>query len=227
MNLSNSENLAIVDHLLTTTRSVRKRLDLSRPVPRQLIERCLELAIQAPTASNQQTWHFVVVTDPARRLQIADYYRRSWAIFVRRGGAANARREIHLDPEQMGRVRDSASYLAEHLHEVPVLVIPCVEGRVETSPVLVQASTYGSILPAVWSFMLALRARGVGAAWTTLHLAYEKEIAQALEIPPSVTQVALLPVAYYQGEDFKPAARIAAATFTHWDGWAKLPVLRD
>ncbi len=220
MNLATSENLAVVDHLLTTTRSVRKRLDFSRPVERAVLERCLEIAIQAPTGSNRQTWHFVVITDPAKKAALAEHYRRSFAAYIRsRTSAPPAGRDYGPSAAQMGRVRDSSQYLADHMHEAPALVLPCIEGRVETRSVVEQASQYGSVLPAVWSFMLALRARGLGAAWTTLHLVYEQEVGALLGLPETLTQVALLPVAYFTGEDFQPADRVPAARFTHWDGW--------
>jgi nitroreductase len=211
-------DLATVDRLLTTTRSVRKRLDLVRPVPPEKIEECLAIALQAPTGSNSQGWHFLVVTDGAKKAALGDLYRKAFALYASRpeqpqyGGG---------DPRiaQMPRVRDSAQYLADHLHEVPAIVIPCVEGRVETAGVLAQASIYGSILPAAWSFMLAARARGLGSAWTTLHLMYEKEAAQVLGVPAHVTQTALLPVAWFTGADFKPAERIPLSRVTHWNTW--------
>lgn len=206
-------DLATVDYLLTTTRSVRKRLDLGRPVEPELIERCLELAIQAPTGSNRQGWHFVVITDPQLRLGIAELYRKSYAKY---------RGSDPLDPSDPNAgVRSSADYLAEHMHEVPVLVLFCYEGRVENPSPGAQAGFYGSILPAAWSFMLALRSRGLGSAWTTLHLRYEQEAAALLGLPPELTQAALLPVAYYTGDDFQPAKRTPAAERTSWNGWGR------
>ena len=206
-------NLDSIDHLLTTTRSVRKRLDLARPVEPEIIERCLEIAIQAPSGSDRQKWHFVVITDPALRVGLADLYRRSFAEYAQSvpGGQGAS-----ITP-----LRDSSSYLAEHFHEVPVLVLFCYEGRVEEAGLAAQASTYGSILPAAWSFMLALRARGLGSVWTTLHLRYEQEAAQLLGLPPKITQAALLPVAYYTGDDFAPARRTPARERTYWNGWQK------
>jgi len=213
-------DLATVDELLTSTRSVRKRLDLSRPVEPKVIERCIEIALQAPTASNAQSWHFVVVTDPEKRGGIAQLYRQAWAGYDARRGrvapnlAADDPRATRMQP-----VRNSAAYLAEHMHQVPVLIIPCIDGRVENAGVAAQASLYGSILPATWSLMLALRARGLGAAWTTLHLIHEKQVAELLAIPENVTQAALLPVAYFTGADFKPAARVPATERTYWNAW--------
>ena len=212
-------DLATVDHLLTTTRSVRRRLELGRPVDRALIERCIEIALQAPTGSNAQGWHFVVVTDRAKRARLAELYRRGYddlAAIYETGSPYGA---DDLRTRQFPRMLGSAAHLKEHLHEVPVLVVPCIEGRFETAGVAIQASLYGSILPAVWSFMLALRARGVGSAWTTDHLFYEAEAAEVLGIPETVTQVALLPVAHFTGTDFKPARRLAANERTHWNAW--------
>ena len=211
-------DLNTVDHLLTTTRSVRRRLDLTRPVEPEVIERCLEIAMQAPTGGNLPRSHFVVVTDHVKREGLAALYRR---VFVEDYAPT-------ISPERRSsEARNFAAwtYLAEHLHEVPVHVIACAEGRVEGMTPAMAASRYGSVLPAVWSFMLALRARGVGAAWTTLHIRYEREAAALLGIPPDVMQLALLPVAYYRGTDFKPARRLPARDCTYWNHWgAQRPV---
>ena len=215
-------NVELADQLLTTTRSVRKRLDLKRPVEPAVIERALEVALQAPTGSNAQGWHFLVVTDPTKRAGVAALYKRAWDLY----SASGSPMRTELPPEdlrakQFPRIIDSAAYLAAHLHEVPVHVVACIEGRVENAGVLAQASVYGSILPAVWSLMMALRVRGLGSAWTTLHLMYEQEAADILGIPPTVTQAALLPVAYYTGTDFKPAKRLPAREQTYWDTWGQ------
>src|SRR5215468_1495302 len=216
---SDAMDLATVDRLLTTTRSVRKRLDFSRPVDPAVIERCLEIAMQAPTGSNEQGWHFLVVTDVATRRGLAELYRRAFEVYANMRATETPRPESDLRAQQMPRVLDSAIYLRDHLHEAPLLVIPCITGRIENAGVLAQASVYGSILPATWSLMLALRARGLGSAWTTLHLMFEQEAAQLLDIPPTVTQTALLPVAYYTGTSFKPAVRLPARDRTHWNTW--------
>jgi nitroreductase len=212
-------DLTTCDRLLTTTRSVRKRLDLKRPVERAVIERCIEIALQAPTGSNAQGWHFVVVTDAARKKALRDLYKKGFDLYISNDALRPKYAAGDMRLTQQPRVESSASYLAEHLHEVPALVIPCVGGRVEQGGVLAQASIYGSILPAAWSFMLALHARGLGSAWTTLHLLYEKDAAKILDIPDNVTQTALLPVAYTVGGDFRPARRLPAASVTHWDRW--------
>lgn len=213
-------DLATVDKLLTTTRSVRKRLDLDRPVPSEIIEECLEIAIQAPTGGNSQGWRFLVVTDTEKKAQIGELYKQSFFIYARSNQEqSESRGSREHDAEQQTRVVKSAVYLAQNMHKVPVMVIPCIEGRVETLGPMAQAGLYGSILPAAWSFMLALRARGLGAAWTTLHLRYENEIAEILDIPGHITQAALLPVAYFTGEDFRPAKRVPAAEVTSWNSW--------
>jgi len=212
-------DLATVDTLLTTTRSVRKRLDFSKPVDPAVIERCLAIAMQAPTGSNAQGWHFVVVTDPAKRIRLAELYRNAFELYANNPAMRPSFAEDDLRMQQMPRVVDSATYLAEHLQDAPVMIIPCIEGRVENAGTLAQASVYGSILPATWSLMLALRARGLGSAWTTLHIMYEQDAARLLDIPEHVTQTALLPVAYYKGSDFKPAKRISSTPLVHWNGW--------
>ena len=213
-------DLEVVAHLLTTTRSVRKRLDFKRPVEPAVLERCLDVAFQAPTGSNMQAWHFVVVTDAKKKKGLADLYRSAFEMYrtMNPGGDLPA---DDLRAKQRDRVVDYASYLAEHLEEAPVHVVPCIEGRFEQAPVVAQASQYGSILPAVWSLMLALRARGIGSAWTTLHLFHEREAAEILGIPETVTQTALLPVAYFTGTDFKPAKRLPATEHVHWNAWGR------
>ena len=202
------------EEALTTTRAVRKRLDLTRPVERTVLEECLAIAQQAPTGRNRQGWSFVVVTDPAKRLALAEIYRKGWDAYRNRGGAPTAH------SAELGRILDSADYLAEHLHEVPVHLIPCIRGRMEGQPIVAQAGTWGSILPAVWSFMLAARTRGLGTAWTTVHLSYEQEAAEVLGIPyQEVMQAALVPVAYTLGTDFKPGSRTGLDEVVHWDQW--------
>ncbi len=212
-------DLATVDHLLTTTRSVRKRLDFSKPVDPKVVEKCLEIAMQAPTGSNAQGWSFVVVTDAAKRKAVADLYRKGFELYASNPELRPTYAEDDLRAKQQPRVVDSAAYLAQHMHEAPAMVIFCIDGRVENAGTLAQASVYGSILPAAWSFMLALRARGLGTAWTTLHIMFEQDVAKILGIPEHVTQTALFPVAHFTGSDFKPAKRIPSAQLVHWNGW--------
>ena len=207
------------DEVLTTTRSVRKRLDLERPVEREVIEECIDIALQAPTGGNNQGWAWMVITDPDLKAKIAEYYALGFDPYI-----ASPKPQYGADDPRAGRqhaVSDSATYLRNHFHEVPAMVIPVAEGRLpENMPTFVQAGFWGSILPAVWSFMLALRARGLGSAWTTLHLPHEREVAELLGIPYEThTQAGLFPVAYTKGTDFKPASRIPASEITHWNQW--------
>lgn len=208
------------DDLLSTTRSVRKRLDLERPVERELLEECIELALQAPTGSNRQNWHWVVVEDRAKKEAIAALYRRSWDTYSAAIATGNWS-EDDTRAQRAGAVKSSAQYLAEHFGEVPYMVIPCAWGRLPANAdTTVQAGFWGSILPGAWSFMLAARARGLGSAWTTLHLPFERETAEILAIPyEKVTQAGLFPVAYTKGTDFKPAPRQPLRDVLHWDAW--------
>jgi len=207
------------DELLSTTRAVRRRLDLSRPVERDLIEECLALALQAPSGGNRQQWSFVVVTDAARRVALGDLYRRGFDRY-RTDGVGPSRSARPPASAAQGRIVRSARYLADHMHEVPVLLVPCVRPRTGGRPVIEQASAFGSILPAVWSFMLAARARGLGTAWTTVHLFHEREAAEILGIPfDEVMQVALVPVAHTIGTDFRPGPRRSVDEVVRWETW--------
>jgi nitroreductase len=208
------------DQVLTTTRSVRKRLDFERPVEREIVEECLELALQAPSGSNRQTWHWVFVTDPAKKKALADIYSTNFSLYASAPQPEYAPGDSR--GERMGSVRNSAQFLADNFDKAPILMIPCIEGRFENLPTAAQAGAWGSLLPAVWSFMLALRERGLGSAWTTIHLMNdgEKEAAKLLGIPyEKVTQGGLFPIAYTQGTDFKLAKRLPAAEVSHWDTW--------
>ena len=212
------------DELLSTTRAVRRRLDFDRPLDLALVRECLQLAIQAPSGSNAQGWHFVVVTDPAVKLALGDIYRKGWAIYSRPfRDRLLPQGKPRAEQTPAERVASSAAYLAENMHRAPVLLIPCINGRVENAkrfPAMEQASHYGSILPAAWSFMLAARARGLGTSWTTLHLMFEAEAAAVLGIPyESVSQVALIPVAHALGEAFRPAPRKPLDGILHIDHW--------
>ena len=204
------------DELLTTTRSVRKRLDLDRPVPIALVRECLEVALQAPTGGNRQSWHWIVVTDPALREGVAGYYRRAFEGY--RTSPSYAGRVAPARQAVQARVADSADHLAEVMGRVPVLVIGAIHAGAELPPGN-QAGLWGSLLPAAWSFQLAARARGLGTAWTTLHLEFEREVAELLGIPPNVRQGVLIPTAYYTGETFRPASREPLDTVLHLDRW--------
>ena len=208
-------DIAETDRLLSTTRSVRKRLDLTRPVEREVVLDCIRLAVQAPTGGNGQGWRWLVIDDPDTRAAMGDIYRRMGERYLN-----SYRDEGQPAPTaQTGRVLDSADFLATILGDVPMMVVPCIKGRLgDTSPVSA-ASFYGSIIPAVWSFQLALRSRGLGSCFTTLHLAHEAEARDLLGIPDDVTQAALIPVAYTKGDDFKPAARGPVEHITYWNRW--------
>jgi nitroreductase len=200
------------DEVLSTTRAVRKRLDLSRAVEREILLECVELAVQAPSGSNTQRWHWVFVTDTARKLALAELYRKVF--------------DVVYTPAALGqldaageRVRQSAQYLADHLHEVPVMLVPCQWTR-PSPDAASQAGYWGSVLPAVWSFLLAARNRGLGTVWTTMHLTYEREAADVLGIPyERCAQVGLFPVAYTIGTGFQRAPRKALDAIVHWDAW--------
>lgn len=210
------------DAVLTTTRAVRRRLDFERPVDLALLRECLDIALQAPSGSNAQGWHFVLVTDEEKKATIARYYKQAFDDYANsRNEPTQQHREDAAMAATQQRVMLSARYLADNLHRVPVMLIPCCSGRPDApgAPLVMQASLLGSIIPAAWSFMLAARERGLGTCWTTLHLINEKEIAALLNIPDDVAQVALIPVAHTLGTDFKPAPRKALDGVLHRDGW--------
>jgi nitroreductase len=207
------------DEVLTTTRSVRKRLDFEKPVSRELLLECLELALQAPTGSNAQGWQWVFVEDPDKKKAIRDIYLANATAYLSMPKTQYA--EGDTRGERMGLVTDSAKYLAEHMHEAPVLLVPCLEGSVAMMNQM-SAGFWGSLLPAVWSFSLALRSRGLGSCWTTLHLGGdgERKTAEILGIPyENYRQAGLFPIAYTKGTDFKLAKRLPAEQVTHWDTW--------
>jgi nitroreductase len=188
---------------------VRKRLDLSRPVPRRLILECLNIAIQAPTGGNTQRWRWVVVDDPEKKAALAEMYRAGWKPYLEQAKATRAAEGLEPDT----RVSDSADYLADHLHQVPAMVIPCLLDRGDGP------GFWGSVLPGAWSFMLAARSRGLGTALTTIHLFRERDASTLLGIPETVSQAGLIPVGYYTGDDFKPANRRAIEEITYWNSW--------
>lgn len=210
-----SFDLVQTDKLLTTTRSVRKRLDLGAPVDLDVVQECIGIACQAPTGGNVQDWRWLVVTDADQRARIAELYKRAADPYF----AANRQSIAERGVTGMNGILDSGEYLAERLHEVPVYVIPCIYGRPETMDTFTLASWYGRIYPAVWSLILALRSRGYGTTLTTLHLQYEQEAASVLGIPDTVHQAALLPIAKYTGADFKPGRRKPVESVTYWEQW--------
>jgi nitroreductase len=234
-------DVAETDRLLTTTRSVRRRLDLDRAVPREIVEEALDVAVQAPTANNHQNWRWLVITDPAVKVRIGELITTSWT-FHRNDIWTNAGRR--RKNRQALKNHASAEALVETIGRVPVLVIPCVLGRppdieginaawdrrmagmvaedpghrVSHGPM--RASIfYGSIFPAVWSFQLALRSRGLGSTITCMHVPHEQEVGELLGIPSGVTQVCMIPVAYTVGTEFRPADRYRAKERTYWERW--------
>jgi len=207
------------DELLTTTRAVRKRLDLTRPVDRWLVEECIEIAVQAPSGSNRQAWQWVLVDDPAKKKALADLYGEVFDGYMQAPASANYP-EGDIRAERRDFVSASAKYLRDHYHEVPVLLLPFQEGRIDGQPAGAQPGYWGSVIPAVWSFMLALRARGLGSAWTTMTCRREPEVAEVLGVDNErYTQVGMFPIAYTLGTDFKPAPRLDTATIIHWNEW--------
>ncbi|NKB41686.1 MAG: nitroreductase, partial [Ilumatobacter sp.] len=206
-----------VDEALSTTRAVRKRLDFDKPVDAAVLKECLELAVQSPTGSNMQAWQWMVVTDPDKRKALGDIYRKGWEIYTTmEGNVATAYKGDDAERiAQQDRVLSSAEYLAENFERAPAMLIPCLPGRLDGLPALASASLFGSILPGVWSFMLAARERGLGTSWTTIHLMHEQEAADVLDIPfDEVTQCALITVGYTKGTEFKPAKRPPMDTVT-------------
>jgi nitroreductase len=203
---------SITDELLATTRAVRRRLDLDRPVEREVLLECIALAQQAPTGTNAQSWRWVVVTEPQTKAALADLYRGGCLAYLERG-------VVEEEDPQTRRVYESSLQLATTIERVPVLVIPCIERRFDGASLVATASSFGSILPAAWSFLLALRSRGLGSVWTTAHLWNEQEAARLLGMPDTVTQVAMFPVAHTIGTDFKRATRPPPETVTFWESW--------
>ena len=200
------------DELLATTRAVRRRLDFDRPIEREVLLQCVDLATQAPSGSNSQRWHWVFVADPAKKIALAEIYYRAFKL-------AYSPDAVRQSDDAGTRVWSSAQYLAEHLHEVPFILVPCQWGRPPADSSN-QAGYWGSLLPAAWSFCLAARNRGLGTAWTTMHLRHEEEAAGILGVPyESCAQGGLFPIAYTKGTSFRRAPRADAGDVVHWNSW--------
>ncbi len=216
------------DELLMTTPSVRKRLDLERPVARELITECLDLAVHAPSGSNQQPYKFLLVDDPARKAALSAIYAEAMDAFVSRERTPAPEDSIDRQSDAQRRMTESVMHLRAHLHEVPVLCIPIVAGRSDgigpqaaRTNVFWQANRWGSVIPTLWSFLLALRSRGLGSAWTTLTLLREAEVAEVLGIPyERWMQVGLFPIAHTIGTDFRPTPRKPGAEVARWNDYA-------
>jgi nitroreductase len=217
------------DVLLMSTPSVRLRLDLERPVDRAMIEQCLDIAVHAPNGSNSQPYRFLCIDDPDRKAAIADLYRVAMDEHVSRTRTHAPEDNVDRSTEQQKRIAKSVIHLRDHLHEVPVLCVPIVGGRTDgrgaetpadRTSVFWQSSRWGSVVPTLWSFMLALRSRGLGSAWTTLTLHKEREMAELLGIPyDQWMQVGLFPIAYTLGNDFAVTPREPAASFLRWNDY--------
>ena len=210
------------DEVLTTTRAVRKRLDFTRPVPREVIDECIRIAVQAPSGRNRQQWDFIFVEDQRQRAVVADIWRHGLMAPYSPGEGRPAPTRMSFESKEWMRIASSLDHLVEHLHEAPLLLIPCLRigDRTELRSVREQAGAWGSVIPAIWSFMLAARERGLGTAWTTCHLSYEEDMAEVLGIDYStVIQAALTPIAYTLGTNFKPGPRADHHSFIHWDRW--------
>ena len=194
------------DEILTTTRAVRKRLDVTRKVPRALLEECLELAFQAPNGSNKNMWRWIIVDDPEMVAKLGDEYRAAMGILG--SGQQTSQFSNTSGVHWEDRLLESAYALADKIGQMPTLLIPLMPGRAEGKGVVEQAAMWGSIVQAVWSFMLALRSRGLGSCWATVTSRREREIAALLGIPyEEYTQVGMFPIAFTIGTDFKKAWR--------------------
>jgi nitroreductase len=211
-----------LDEGLTTTRAVRKRLDFDRPVEHTVLEECLRIAIQAPTAINEQRWQWIFVTDATKRRELADVYSSNYRA-QRHHSVTSKFPDGDVRTERHAHLVEAVDHLSDNMHRVPVMLIPCIEGELEGLPLVQAASTWGSILPAVWSFMLAARERGLGTAWTTVHLVDDghKKVARLLGIPDGYTQTGLVPIAYTLGTDFRPAKRLPVESIVHWNAWGQ------
>jgi nitroreductase len=205
------------DDLLSTTRAVRQRLDLDREVPRDLVRECVAMALQAPSGSNVVTMGFVVVTDAATRAAVGEVYGQVYARYKASPGyPLNQPAASDAERAQQERVARSADFLGENMGRAPVLVLAVNRGRDRASA----AAGLGNVLPGTWSFMLAARARGLGTAWTSMHLARERDVADILGIPyDTVAQAVLTPLAFTRGTEFRPASRPDPDEVIHWDRW--------
>jgi len=199
-------DIGSVDHVLATTRSVRRRIDFERAIEPEVLEACIDLAVQAPTGIHAENWRFVVITDEAKKRAIADLYRKGGEALVQARG-------VELKPTQKQH--------ADRLHEMPALVLVCAEGQPTAGSSAMHVGFYGSVLPAAWSLMLALRARGIGSTWTSLLVLHEEAVAEVLGIPADVSQTVLLPIGYMKDAVLKPADRKPAREVTYWNAWGE------
>lgn len=203
-------DVAEADRLLTTTRAVRKRLDFDREVPDQVIFDCIDAAEQAPTGGSDASRRWIVVRDQVVKDQLGEIYKNSgqfmhtWA--DRLDGTGHFKE----------RIMSSSAYLVDNLAQAPVLVIAAIWGEHDNSG---RPGLFDSVVPSAWSFNLALRARGLGTAYTTMLNAHVDELAEILGIPDGVTTIVTFPVAYTKGLSFKQAPRRPAHEITYFDQW--------
>ena len=210
------------DEVLATTRSVRRRLDLEKEVGEDVLRDCLALALQAPTGSLRQDWHFVVSNDRDQCREVGLIYQQVWTAMVTDEylDASVGKQGSSGDQGSWLNMMGSARHLAETFPDVPAIFVPCISGRLDGVDAMTQAVKWGSVIQAAWSFMLAARNRGLGTCWTTVHLQREEDVAEVLGIPYSeVQQVALSPVAYTVGTEFKAGRRKPEESFVHFNGW--------
>jgi nitroreductase len=210
---------AVVDELLTTTRAVRRKLDLERPVELEVVMECLRIAVQAPTAGTTQNWRWLVVQDQATRTAIGSLFREVGNAYLRRKVEVAG---AQADNPAFNRALASAQRLVDVIERIPVFIIPCMLGRPEGGNDEL-AVFYGGIFPAIWNLQLALRSRGLGTTLTSYHLEREAEAAAILGIPDDVTQVALLPIAYSTTDTFRPGPRQPVESLTYVDRWGTSP----
>ncbi len=205
--------------LLTTTKGVRRRIDFDRPVPYETLERCVEIAVKAPLGGEEWRPHFLVVDAPELKEKIGALYNEINQPYIDEIEARALAAAEESDHARIRRIHDTYRWHGDNMGRMPALVIVGVAGRYETQPQIMQASAYGSILPAAWSFMLAARTQGLGATWTTLHLGNADRVAEVLDLPSDFTQAVMLAVGFYKGDTFKPAARLPVSSYVHRNGW--------
>ncbi len=201
-----------VDWALSTTRSVRRRIDWERPIEPEVIEAAIDVATQAPTGVQAESWRFLVLTEPEPKQAVATLYRSAFDRYVSARTQAQA---------EVAAPRPAQAQLAERLAEMPALILVCAEGAPASDLTALQVGFYGSVLPAAWSLMVALRVRGIGSTWTSLHLLHADETARALGIPDGVTQTVLLPCGYTKDATLRPANRKPATEVAYWNQWGR------
>jgi nitroreductase len=197
--------------IIRTTRSMRRLK--ADPVPPELIRKILEAGVCAPSGGNMQRWRFLVIQDAAIKQTVGAYYKRAWDEIVapryRSGAPAPG-----ISQERFQRLLVSAEYLAAHIHEAPVWIVPCLQSETPTR------TAGSSIYPAVQNMLLAARALGLGTTLTTLYLQFEKEVETALGLPPDWHSYALLPIGYPLGR-FGPVRRIPLEEVVYADRWGE------